>query len=47
MPGFISTQCTSEPIGMFLSGSALPGLIGASTPDMIGSPTCAFFGARM
>ena len=47
LPGFNSMQCTSEPIGMFFSGSALPGLIGASTPDMIGSPTCARFGAKM
>ena len=46
-PGFISRQCTSEPIGMFFSGSALPGLIGASAPDRIGSPTCARFGAKM
>ena len=38
MPGFISTLWTTVPTGMLCSGSALPGLIGASTPLMIGVP---------
>jgi ABC-type glycerol-3-phosphate transport system substrate-binding protein len=47
LPGLSSTQCTSEPMGMFFNNSARPGLIGASTPETIGSPACACFGARM
>ena len=33
LPGFSSTLCTSVPVGMFSSGSALPGLMSASAPD--------------
>src|SRR5207237_4908163 len=32
-PGFSSTLCTSVPVGMFSSGSALPTLMSASGPD--------------
>ena len=46
-PGLSSTLCTSEPIGMLRSGSALPDLIGASAPDMTASPAPRPFGARM
>ena len=47
LPAFISTQWTWEPTGMFFNGSALPGLIGASEPDWIGSPARHRLGASM
>src|SRR5215475_14347313 len=47
LPGFSSTLCTSVPVGMFSSGSALPGLMSAPGPDSTVAPTCSRAGARM
>src|SRR5215813_3448957 len=38
-PGWSSTLWTSVPVGMFSSGSALPGLMSASGPDSTVDPT--------
>src|SRR5215207_554865 len=46
-PGFSSTLCTSVPVGMFWSGSALPGLMSAAGPDSTVEPTRRRAGARM
>src|SRR5581483_8972045 len=46
-PGFSSTLCTSVPVGMFSSGSALPTLMSASGPDSTLAPTRSCAGARM
>ena len=47
LPGFSSTLWTVEPTGMWRSGIALPGLIGASEPERISSPGFTPFGAMM
>src|ERR1700752_300925 len=39
LPGLSSTLCTSVPVGMFSSGSALPALMSASTPDWTTGPS--------
>ena len=46
-PGFISIACTTVPSGMFLSISALPGLMSAFSPDSTLAPTFKPSGARM
>jgi hypothetical protein len=46
LPGIISTQCIVVPTGMLRSGSALPGLIGASAPDHL-APDHTPLGAMM
>src|SRR6476646_9459395 len=47
LPGFSSTLWTSVPVGMFSSGSALPGLMSASAPDCTTDPARSPAGARM
>ena len=47
LPGFSSTLCTSVPVGMFSSGSALPGLMSASEPEATTEPTRTPARARM
>ena len=46
-PGFSSIACSTVPTGMLRSGSALPGRISASGPDISRSPTSTPCGARM
>ena len=46
-PGSSSTLCTTVPVGIRESGSALPTSIGASSPDITVMPTCSRFGAMM
>jgi hypothetical protein len=42
-----STLCTIVPVGMFSSGSALPGLMSAFGPDSTIAPTRSRAGAMM
>src|SRR3989304_8395568 len=44
-PGRISIQCTTVPTGILCKGKQFPGLIGASGPDIILSPTFTSLGA--
>ena len=46
-PGFSSMLCTSVPVGMFSSGSALPGVMSACGPDSTIEPTTSRAGAMM
>ena len=46
-PGFSSIAWITVPTGMFRSGSALPGRISASAPDISWSPCSTPSGARM
>jgi hypothetical protein len=45
LPGSISMQCTVVPTGMLRSGSVLPALMGASTPDTSCAPALTPLGA--
>ena len=46
-PGLISTQCTSVPCGISLSGKQLPDLIGALSPDITFDFSFRSLGAMM